>query len=89
MKKFLVYIVAAYLSANVNVFAGEKRGILDKIEGGLDTIFGKEVETISDMKSKRKNKISKNETSKHVVVSKPCKEIKRGSLEKKSKPKQI
>ena len=34
------------------------------------------------MKSKRKNKISQNQTSKRMVVSQPCKEIKRGSLDK-------
>ena len=82
MKRLFIYIVAIFLTANVNAFAGEKRGILDKIEGGLDTIFGKEVETISDMKSKRKNKSSQNQTSKRMVASQPCKEIKRGSLDK-------
>ena len=87
MRKLLVYIVALFLLVNVNAFAAEKRGILDKIEGGLDRIFGKEVETKSDVKFKKKNKTSQNKTSqnktsKQEAVLQPCKQKKRGSLDK-------
>ena len=45
MKKLFVCFVTLFLIVNGNAFSEEKRGILDKIEGGLDRIFGQEVET--------------------------------------------
>ena len=48
-----------FLFVNINAFSAEKRGILDKIEGGLDRIFGQEVETRTDVKLKKKKNISK------------------------------
>ena len=50
MKRLLIYSVSLLLLVNVNAFSAEKRGILDKIEGGLDKIFGKEIETKTDVK---------------------------------------
>ena len=87
MKRLLIYSVSLLLLVNVNAFSAEKRGILDKIEGGLDKIFGKEIETKTDVKLKKKdknskNKILKNETSKNEVAAQPCKQKKRGSLDK-------
>ena len=54
MKRLLIYSVSLLLLVNVNAFSAEKRGILDKIEGGLDKIFGKEIETKTDVKLKKK-----------------------------------
>ena len=73
MKRLLIYSVSLLLLVNVNAFSAEKRGILDKIEGGLDKIFGKEIETKTDVKLKKKdknskNKILKNETSKNQTI---------------------
>ena len=82
MKRFLVYIFTLFLFVNVNLFASEKKGILDKIEGGLDRVFGKEVETKSDVKFKKENKSSKTKMPKYEVVIKSCKQKKRGSLDK-------
>ena len=71
-----------FLFVNINAFSAEKRGILDKIEGGLDRIFGQEVETRTDVKLKKKKNISKNQTSQNKAVTKPCKQKKRGPLDK-------
>ena len=87
MKRLIFFVATIFLISNVNAFAAEKKGILDKIEGGLDRIFGKEVETKSDVKLKRKNKTSKNKTpknknSQYEVVDRSCKNKKKGSLDK-------
>ena len=82
MKKLFVCLLALFLLINVNAFSAEKRGILDKIEGGLDRIFGQEVETRTDVKLKKKNKTQKNKSSQNQIVSKPCKQEKKGSLDK-------
>ena len=54
MKRLLACLVTLILFVNINAFSAEKRGVLDKIEGGLDKIFGKEVETRTDVKLKKK-----------------------------------
>ena len=83
MKKLTVCFITIFMLMNVYAFAAEKkRGILDKIEGRLDKIFGQEVETKTDVKYKKKNKISKNKTSQNKVVTQPCKQKRRGSLDK-------
>ena len=56
MKRLLACLVTLILFVNINAFSAEKRGVLDKIEGGLDKIFGKEVETRTDVKLKKKKK---------------------------------
>ena len=82
MKRLFVCFVTLFLLVNGNAFSEEKRGILDKIEGGLDRIFGQEVETRTDVKLKKKNKTYNNKNSQNQVVSKPCKQIKRGVADK-------
>ena len=81
MRKLLVCFVTLFLLVNGNAFSEEKRGILDKLEGGLDRIFGQEVETRTDVKQK-KNKIYKNKRSQSQEVSKPCRQKKRGVADK-------
>ena len=81
MKKLHVCFVTLFLLVNGNAFSEEKRGILDKLEGGLDRIFGQEVETRTDVKQK-KNKIYKNKSSQSQAVSKPCRQKKRGVADK-------
>ena len=82
MKKLLVCFVTLFLLINGNAFSEEKRGILDKIEGGLDRIFGQEVETRSDVKQRKKNETYKSKNSQNQEVSKPCKQLKRGAVDK-------
>jgi hypothetical protein len=77
MKKLLICFVTLFWLINGNAFAGEKRGILDKIEGGLDKIFGQDVETGADVKLKKKNKTFKNKSSQNQIVSKHCKQKKK------------
>ena len=82
MKRLLACLLTLILFVNVNAFSAEKRGVLDKIEGGLDRIFGQEVETKTDVKQKKQKKIYKNKSSQNKVVAKPCKQKKRGALDK-------
>ena len=82
MKRLLACLVTLILFVNINAFSAEKRGVLDKIEGGLDKIFGKEVETRTDVKLKKKKNTSTNKISQNKVGTKPCKQKKRGSLDK-------
>ena len=70
MKKLLVCFVTLFLLVNGNAFSEEKRGILDKIEGGLDRVFGQEVETRNDVKQKKKTKIFKSNNSQNQEDSK-------------------
>ena len=82
MKKLLVCFFTLSLLVNGNSFSEEKRGMLDKIEGGLDRIFGQEVETRTDVKQRKKTKTFKSNKSQNQEVSKPCKQVKRGIADK-------
>ena len=51
MKKLLISFTLLFLLLNVN---GQlNAGMLDKLEGGLDRLFGQEVETKSDVEAKK------------------------------------
>ena len=64
MKRLLACLLTLILFVNVNAFSAEKRGVLDKIEGGLDRIFGQEVETKTDVKQKKQKKFIKTKALK-------------------------
>ena len=82
MKKLLISFTSLFLLLNVN---GQlNAGILDKLEGGLDRLFGQEVETKSDVEAKKakKKKLLKSTNPINQTASQPCEPIKKGSLDK-------
>ena len=83
MKKKLVLLTSIILLLNSNVYSAEQnRGFMDKLEAGLDKIFGKEIETKSDVKESKKKKKIKTSNSDNQKVSQNCNDIKRGTLDK-------
>ena len=84
MKFIITVFVATFLLANNYALSGP----LDKLERGLDKLFGKEIESGADVKKKREKKEIIQKSSKQVIpksskqaTSQPCKN-KRGLADK-------
>jgi len=72
MKFIIAVLISTFLMANNYAVSGP----LDKLERGLDRIFGKEIESGADIKKTKQKKLIKK--SSKLKISQPCKKKKRG-----------
>ena len=77
MKFVIAVFVSTFLIGNNYAFSGP----LDKLERGLDKLFGQEIESGADVKAKR-NKTKAIQKSSKKITSQPCVKKKRGFADK-------